>query len=253
MRVTKGKIAAGIAVAGLCATQPAVALASGTLAALPEPGGYTGWLRILLVFICILPWLAFCQWVDRDTEYVRRMDHNTWNGITLGGGTVGLIVWLLLPWNTVGLFAAGFGLWFLATVGTWELVGVHDGARPLITCEDVGRAVDVLVGDNALDGVVLGVPCNDTIKLVDGAGLIAETPDRRSLWRAQTPQIFRWRALYEAYAEDEEVLRAATDDASLVEARGGRVKVVEGSAENLKITDASDLRYAEHVLAQRRK
>ncbi len=118
MRLTKGNIAAGITIAGLCLTQPAVALASGSLAALPEPGGYTSWLRILLVFLSILPWLAFCQWVDKDTEYVRRMDRNTWNGITLGGGVVGLIVWLMLPWSTAGLFAAGFGLWFLATVGT---------------------------------------------------------------------------------------------------------------------------------------
>ena len=145
------------------------------------------------------------------------------------------------------------GLRALAEAGTWDLVGVHDGARPLITCEDVGRAVDVLVGDNALDGVVLGVPSNDTLKLVDEAGLITETPDRRSLWRAQTPQIFRRQVLYEAYEQDERILRSATDDASLVEARGGRVKVVRGSLENLKITDRSDLLYAEHVLAERRK
>ncbi len=118
MRVSKYQFAAIVAGAGLCLAQPAAALAAGTLAALPEPGGYTSWLRIILVFLCMLPWLAFCQWVDKDTEFVRRMRRETWNGIVLGGGTIGLIAWLLLPWNTTGLFAAGFGLWFLATVGT---------------------------------------------------------------------------------------------------------------------------------------
>lgn len=117
MRVSKRKLAAGIVGVSFCLAQPAVALASGGLAELPVPGGYISWLRVLLVLVCILPWLAFCQWVDKDTEYVRRMSRDTWNGITLGGGTVGLIVWLLLPWNSPGLFAAGFGLWFLATVG----------------------------------------------------------------------------------------------------------------------------------------
>jgi general secretion pathway protein E len=118
MRVSKRTLVTAIASAGLCLAGPATARAAGTLAELPEPGGYTSWLRILLIFICMLPWLAFCQWVEKDTEFVRRMGRNTWNGITLAGGAIGLIVWMLLPWNTPGLFAAGFGLWFLSTIGT---------------------------------------------------------------------------------------------------------------------------------------
>jgi type II secretory ATPase GspE/PulE/Tfp pilus assembly ATPase PilB-like protein len=117
MRASKRQLAAMSAGAGLFLAEPAAVLAADTLATLPEPGGYASWLRIILVFLCMLPWLAFCQWVDKDTEFVRRMRRDTWNGITLGGGVVGLIVWLLPPWNTAGLFAAGFGLWFLATVG----------------------------------------------------------------------------------------------------------------------------------------
>ncbi len=145
------------------------------------------------------------------------------------------------------------GLKALARAGTWDLVGVHDGARPLVACKDVDRAVEVLADDPDLEGVVLGVPSTDTIKLVDGAGVITETPDRRRVWRAQTPQIFRWRVLLDAYEQAEEVLREATDDASLVERLGGRVKVVEGSPENMKITDRGDWLYAEQLLAERRR
>ncbi len=145
------------------------------------------------------------------------------------------------------------GLRALAELGTWDLVGVHDGARPLVTCEEVARVVDALVADSALDGAVLAIPSVDTIKSVDAQGSITGTLDRRSLWRAQTPQVFRWHALMAAYEQAEDVLLAATDDSSLVELLGGRVKVVEGSAENMKITERSDLRRAESILAERRQ
>ena len=80
------------------------------------------------------------------------------------------------------------------------------------------------------------------------------TPDRRTIWRAQTPQIFRWEALLEAYTEtSEDDLVRSTDDASLVEALGGRVVMVKGSAENFKITDRVDLRHAEQIIAERRR
>ncbi len=145
------------------------------------------------------------------------------------------------------------GLRALAEAGTWDLVGVHDGARPLVTCAEIGRVVDALAADGTLDGAVLAIPSIDTIKMVDDNGLITGTPDRRRIWRAQTPQIFRWSTLMEAYAQPDDVLLGSTDDASLVEALGGRVAVVEGSPENLKVTDRSDLRQAEQILAERRQ
>ena len=145
------------------------------------------------------------------------------------------------------------GLRALAAAGTWDLVGVHDGARPLVTCEEIGRVVDRLAADPGLDGAVLGIPSTDTIKVVDEAGLITGTPERRSLWRAQTPQIFRWQVLMDAYRAPEEVLLRATDDAALVEALGGRLTMVQGSSQNIKITDRSDLRLAEQILAERRR
>ena len=145
------------------------------------------------------------------------------------------------------------GLRALAAWGSWDLVGVHDGARPLVTSEEIRRAVDALEEDEGLDGVVLAVPSTDTMKTVDDEGFITGTLDRRYLWRAQTPQVFRWQALEEAYEQSEEVLIKATDDAFLVERLGGKLKVVLGSIDNLKITDRSDLRHAEHILEKRRE
>ncbi len=144
------------------------------------------------------------------------------------------------------------GLRALAQMSTWDLVGVHDGARPLVSCEEIARATAALADDPNLDGAVLAIPCADTVKVVDDRNLIRATPDRRFLWRAQTPQIFRWQVLMEAYEASEDALLSATDDAALVEARGGRVAVVEGSSENFKITDRIDLLHAERILAERR-
>lgn len=145
------------------------------------------------------------------------------------------------------------GLRALAGLGTWDLVGVHDGARPLITCADIAAVVDALAADPSLDGAVLAIPSIDTVKIVDDHGLIMSTPVRRHLWRAQTPQIFRWSVLMDAYDQPDAELLGATDDASLVEARGGRLAVVQGSPENFKITDRVDLRHAEQILAERRR
>ena len=145
------------------------------------------------------------------------------------------------------------GLRELAAAGTWDLVGVHDGARPLVTCQEITRVVDVLTEDPTLDGAILAIPSTDTIKIVDGAGRITSTPDRRSLWRAQTPQIFRRDVLFAAYEAPDEVLTGVTDDAALVEALGKRVTVVQGSAENFKVTERVDLSHAEHILAERRR
>jgi 2-C-methyl-D-erythritol 4-phosphate cytidylyltransferase len=146
------------------------------------------------------------------------------------------------------------GLQALARAGHWDLVGTHDGARPLVTCDEITRTVEALAADAGLSGAVLGIPATDTIKVVDQEGVVASTPDRRTVWRAQTPQIFRWDVLMDAYSgtPEEELLRS-TDDASLVENRGGRVIMVQGSPENFKITDRVDLRHAEQVLAERRR
>ncbi len=89
-------------------------------------GGYISYWRILGVLAAILPWLLFCQWVDKDTLFLRRVKRELWNGVVLGGGIAGLALWILMPWQGPGLFWAGFGLWFLVTAGS---CGVYVAVR----------------------------------------------------------------------------------------------------------------------------
>lgn len=150
-------------------------------------------------------------------------------------------------------FSVRNGFSALGRIGATEFVGVHDGARPLIRCEEIIRARTRLAAASTLAGVVLAVPSVDTLKRVDAKGLVVETPERGRFWRAQTPQIFRWERFALAYEQPDSVLVAATDDSSLVEATGGRVVVVEGSPDNLKVTDPGDVRVVEQILATRRR
>lgn len=135
--------------------------------------------------------------------------------------------------------------------GDIDTVLVHDGARPLFPPELLAAGIRELE-TGGCDGVVFGIPVTDTIKELAGeGGLVARTPDRTRLWAAQTPQIFSRATLEKAYAQPPEVLVAATDDASLVEMAGGRVRMVEGSPENIKITTPVDLALAEEILRRR--
>ena len=195
--------------------------------------------------------LSTCDWVDALMLVVNEMDvEYCEDEIALEHiGKVEQVV----AGGEKRAFSVQNGMHALARLGTWDLVGVHDGARPLVSCAYIGRAVETLWDDPSLDGAVLGVPSVDTVKIVDENMLIGCTPHRRTLWQAQTPQIFRWQALMDAYAQPDDVLLSATDDASLVEARNGRVIVVEGSPENFKITNLMDLRHAEQILADRRQ
>ena len=127
-----------------------------------------------------------------------------------------------------------------------EVVLVHDAARPL-TSAAVFEAVLRALAENGLDGAVPGVPVHDTIKQVDTAQIITATLDRSTLVAVQTPQGFRAAALRRAHAAAD--TDGATDDAVLVEAAGGRVRVVPGDPGNLKITTPDDLAAAEHRLA----
>jgi 2-C-methyl-D-erythritol 4-phosphate cytidylyltransferase len=118
------------------------------------------------------------------------------------------------------------------------IVCVHDAARPFaeVACFD---AVIAAVHGGA-DGAVPGVPVTDTIKRVDAAGTVVDTPPRSQLVAVQTPQAFRASVLRAAHASGLD----ATDDAALVEQAGGRVVVVPGSADNRKITTPDDLAWA---------
>ena len=122
---------------------------------------------------------------------------------------------------------------------------VHDAARPLVTEELVRRCLEGLDG---YDGAVAAAPVTDTVKQA-GADLVVErTLDRSTLWAIQTPQAFQGEVLRRALDVGEDELAAATDDASLVEAAGGSVRVVEAPPENIKVTSPTDLRVAEALL-----
>lgn len=132
-----------------------------------------------------------------------------------------------------------------------EVVVVHDGARPLITPELVQAAIDTLCADPRLDGVVVGHPSIDTVKEVDGREVV-RTPDRARIWAAQTPQVFRAAVLRRALSAAESEGFIGTDDSSLVERVGGRIRMLEGPRENLKVTMPEDLTIAAALLAHRK-
>jgi 2-C-methyl-D-erythritol 4-phosphate cytidylyltransferase len=130
------------------------------------------------------------------------------------------------------------------------IVLVHDGSRCLVTPDLVKRVVRAAHGASGPDGVIPGVPVSDTIKLAR-EGTVAKTLDRTNLWAIQTPQAFRLGPLRRLHDSSEELLRAATDDASLVERDGGRVEVIAGEKTNIKLTSPEDLVFAEAILARR--
>ena len=121
---------------------------------------------------------------------------------------------------------------------------VHDAARPLVTAELV-RACLAGLGD--ADAAIAAAPLADTVK--EGEAFVERTLDRSRLWAVQTPQVFRRDVLERALDQPDDVLAAATDDAALVEALGGRVRLVPAPRTNLKVTTPEDLRLAEALLA----
>ncbi len=132
-----------------------------------------------------------------------------------------------------------------------EVVAVHDGARPLVSPGVVDEAIALLRSSGA-DGVVIGHPAYDTLKIVEGATVI-NTPDRSLYWIAQTPQVFRRAVIDDALAAAALDGFVATDDSGLVEHYGARVLMMEGPRDNVKVTVADDLDYVGSLLAARKE
>lgn len=128
--------------------------------------------------------------------------------------------------------------------GQEEYVFIHDGARPFITEEIIRRAWE---GAGRWKACVVGMPVKDTIKILDEEGCIVSSPSRSLLWQAQTPQVFDFSLIYNAFKKQlMEDCSAITDDAMVVEAQTGlKIHMVEGSYENIKITTPEDLEVAE--------
>ena len=136
--------------------------------------------------------------------------------------------------------AAGLG-----RLGQCDWMVIHDGARPLITVDLVERGLEAAGETGA---AVAAVPVTDTIKVVGDDRLVQETLPRHSLWAVQTPQVFRFDIITEAYRQAE---AEVTDDASLVEMLGYKVKLYLGTYDNIKVTTPDDLALAEWLLYHR--
>ncbi|MEH2451434.1 2-C-methyl-D-erythritol 4-phosphate cytidylyltransferase [Nostoc sp.] len=128
-----------------------------------------------------------------------------------------------------------------------EQVLIHDGARCLVTSDLFNSCAEAI---RHCPGLIAGVPVKDTIKIVE-QGIIQETPDRRQLWAAQTPQGFDVKLLKQCHAEGVRQGWEVTDDAALFERCGIEVRIVEGEETNLKVTTRQDLAIAEFILTSR--
>lgn len=133
---------------------------------------------------------------------------------------------------------------------SYEVIVIHDGARPLVTLDLINRSICMLKGDLDIDGVVVGHPSVDTLKVVDSSNIVG-TPDRNMFWIAQTPQVFRSTILRRAYSAAMFEGFVGTDDSSLVERMGGVVHMVNGPRDNIKVTVPEDIGPAIAALAAR--
>jgi 2-C-methyl-D-erythritol 4-phosphate cytidylyltransferase/2-C-methyl-D-erythritol 2,4-cyclodiphosphate synthase len=137
------------------------------------------------------------------------------------------------------------GLESLSDLGT-DIVLIHDAARPFADRGVIKRVIAALA--NA-DGAIPALPVSDTLKRVASTDvLIEETVDRAGLWRAQTPQGFRFKAILEAHRQRDSDL--PTDDAAVMEESGMLVRIVDGDEQNIKLTTEADLSRARQMLGK---
>lgn len=127
-----------------------------------------------------------------------------------------------------------------------DWVFVHDVARPCVRYDDLARLLSALEDEPV--GALLGAPVSDTVKRVGDSERVMETVPRSGLWRAFTPQVFRFALLDEALREASRKGVLVTDEASAVEALGHRPRMVEGHTDNIKVTVPADLAMAAWTL-----
>ncbi len=181
--------------------------------------------RIDLVFVVLAPGdrhFAACDWQGCEHKL---------SALYCGGDTRAASVFN-------GLLAASDAI----DGNDWVLV--HDAARPCLEAADIDRLI-AAVGEHEVGGL-LAVPVADTLKRANVAREAVQTERREHLWRAQTPQMFRFRLLIEALRRAD--VSAVTDESSAVEQTGGRPRLVQGSSLNLKVTYPEDLLLAELIL-----
>jgi 2-C-methyl-D-erythritol 4-phosphate cytidylyltransferase len=135
----------------------------------------------------------------------------------------------------------------LKTIKDDGLILIHDGVRPLFSERLVERLVNEI---NGFDSIIPALPVKDTVKVIDNEGIVVSTEDRGRLQAVQTPQVFPFKVIKEAYERAYADGFHATDDAALVERIGGKVKVIEGSPFNIKVTTQDDLEMVEHLIKE---
>jgi 2-C-methyl-D-erythritol 4-phosphate cytidylyltransferase len=174
-----------------------------------------------------------------DEDYCRReiLDRYGFSGVTVAAGGRERYLSVLA------------GLQALTDV---DYVLIHDGARPCIDRELIGRTMEAV---EQYDACIVGVPVKDTIKIADEGQFVRETPDRSLLWQVQTPQAFSYDLIRRAY---EQVVaggaQSVTDDAQVLElAFGKKSKLIFGSYRNIKVTTPEDLDVAELFLNKNKK
>ena len=128
-----------------------------------------------------------------------------------------------------------------------DVVVIHDAARPFVSPAFVEKSIFLM---EMFDAVVPAIPARDTIKVISKEGFVLKTLERDALWHIQTPQTFKYDLIAKAYREGMAKKLCAYDDSTFIEHLGKKVKVVEGSPYNIKITTPEDLLIARGILAQ---
>lgn len=135
----------------------------------------------------------------------------------------------------------------LKQISGYPLTAIHDGARPFVSEMLINKALDMA---EEFGAAAPGVVPKDTIKMIDSQSVVASTPDRDTLRLIQTPQVFKTELIRSAYEYAEKNGIEGTDDCSLAELYGAKIKITDGEYTNIKITTPEDIALAETILGR---
>jgi 2-C-methyl-D-erythritol 4-phosphate cytidylyltransferase len=128
-----------------------------------------------------------------------------------------------------------------------DIVTIHDAARPFVSPSFIEKSIFLM---EMFDAIIPAIPARDTIKAISKEGFVMKTLERDSLWQIQTPQTFKYELIIKAYREGMAKKLCGYDDSTFIEYLGKKVKVMEGSPYNIKITTPEDLTIAKGLLSQ---
>jgi 2-C-methyl-D-erythritol 4-phosphate cytidylyltransferase len=128
-----------------------------------------------------------------------------------------------------------------------DIVTIHDAARPFVSPSFIEKSIFLM---EMFDAIIPAIPAKDTIKTISKEGFVMKTLERDTLWQVQTPQTFKYELIVKAYREGMAKKLCGYDDSTFIEYLGKKVKVMEGSPYNIKITTPEDLIFAKGLLSQ---